>query len=152
MTKKQKLSQERFDFAMRRADRKEAMRRWRDQLRGVDLYDESGLFERLAEVIGPLYEYLAKAQNTRSMGMRAWCLLYAVRPELIDYQTIQAAADSFGVTQEALCYQLKQLEASFPGFTYIRRMQPPPNVLRERMEKANQASCRRFTERSARVA
>jgi hypothetical protein len=137
----------RHNLAAKRADAQESMRVWREQVRGINLSSDSDFLAQLADALRPLYDYLANAQNPRSMGMRAWCLLYAVRPELIDFQTIQAGADYFGVTQEAVCYQLKQLEAAFPGFKYVRRPAPTNEVLNGRMLKMTRGRVERFQAR-----
>jgi len=140
LTRQQADSAQRQTKRLQILDARAALSNWRDELRRVPAESDDELLERMADAMGPLYEFFADAQNPRSMGIRAWCLVYAIRPDLIGHQTIQSGAEFFGVTQEAVCYQLKQLEASFPGFKYVRRGLPHFEKLRHRMRSMTQKS------------
>lgn len=129
----------RYELRMMRTDRNQAMQAWLQKQREMrfNLSDETVLLDRLAEMLAPLFEYIAAGNNSRVMGMRAWCLLYAVRPELIDHETFQAAADKFGVSQENMIYHFARLKKTFPSFDYVKRATPTTGVLKTRMLKAN---------------
>lgn len=129
----------RYELRMMRTDRNQAMQAWIQKQREMrfNLSDETVLLERLAEMLSPLFEYIAAGNNSRVMGMRAWCLLYAVRPELIDHETFQAAAEKFGVSQENMIYHFARLKKTFPAFDYVKRATPTTGVLKTRMLKAN---------------
>jgi len=71
----------------------------------------------LLEKLGSLFEFFARAQNPRGMAMRVWCVLYAVRPDLIDNETIQTAADRFEVSQQRVCEVLETMKRQ-TGITY----------------------------------
>jgi hypothetical protein len=101
------------------ADRDEALRLWREERdeRTVD----SERFSELVEQLGILLEFFAAARTAEGLAMRTWATLYAVRPDLIGHETIQSAADRFGVSQQRVCEILKLFKDRI-GFEYPSRV------------------------------
>lgn len=131
-------AQLRYDLAMKRADRNHALQEWAKQCRpGAN--DDAVLLGRLAELLAPVLEYVASKGNPSAMGIRAWCLLYATRPDLINHETFAQGAAHFGVSQENMIYHFARLKKVMPGFEFVKRATPTTGVLKTRMLKANAA-------------
>lgn len=81
--------------------------------------------ELIADALTPIFLFLAsglKPCAKAKMGtlhQRAWCLLYAVRPDLIDGETREQAAARFGCNPQGLTRHLTTLQNLLP--TYRRR-------------------------------
>lgn len=82
--------------------------------------------EEFADMLRPVLLFLAKGAGhnpkfTRgaaigTLHMRAWVLLYAVRPDLINGETMRAAAKRFGVTPIRVGDIMREFRACVPGF------------------------------------
>jgi hypothetical protein len=112
--------QRRLDHRIRIADARNAVSAWRESQSDDELAD-SYLATQLGERLGVLLEFLAKAPTPDALAARSWCLLYAVRPDLVDYESIQTAADRLGISQQRLC-QLLKLFKTATGFVYANRV------------------------------
>ena len=88
-----------------------------DQWQHADDEQEDGVWGHMLERMGFLFEFFAGASTSRGMAMRVWAVLYAVRPDLIDNETIQVAADRFEVSQQRLCEVLGEMKKR-TGITY----------------------------------
>lgn len=123
LTRKQHELAERVEVAKLYQDRTRALSQWRDrvreQLNGRSL--EAILLAEMAALLSPLLEYLSAAKTANIHGVRVWCVLYAVRPELINYETFQQCADRFGCTQENVVYHFARLKKLFPAFVLAPR-------------------------------
>lgn len=71
--------------------------------------------------LGFIFEFLATSNQPRGMAMRAWALIYAVRPDLVHDETAQVAADRFGVSQQRICEILKELTEK-TGIKYVSKV------------------------------
>jgi hypothetical protein len=135
------------------ADRAEAVRLWREQNRLADAgRADSESFAVLVEKLGAIFEFVAASTSPAGMAMRVWAMLYAVRPDLVRHETIQQAADRFGVSQQRLCQQLDAFKRR-TGFTYVSRVglcDPESAKARiEAMTRGRAEKARRFRERIA---
>lgn len=112
--------QRRLDHRIRIADEHNAVAAWRDAQADDELAD-SYLATQLGERLGIVLQFLAKAPTPHALAARSWCLLYAVRPDLVGYESIQTAADRLGISQQRLC-QLLKLFKTATGFVYANRV------------------------------
>ena len=104
---------------------RESMARWRDELRAEEVPDQL-VFERLVGILHPVLEYIGASCTPTMMAVRMWCLLYAVRPDLVEYESLVSAERRFGVSEQVIHKALREIEKTIPGFTYQRRQ--PDNV------------------------
>ena len=113
-------AQFRHDQRLAIADQRESVRAWIEQ-EHADFSEEPYLMRQLAERLGRLLEFLSAGKTPSSFAVRTWCMLYAVRPDLVSHEAIQVAADRFGISQQRLCQQL-QVFKERTGFTYACRV------------------------------
>lgn len=106
-------TQEAMDLRVHYIFEELSFQHWRHN-RGEDTSAQWGV---LLEKLGILFDYLASSLDPRGMAMRTWCVLYAVRPDLIDNETIDVAAERFGVSQQRLCELLRHMRER-TGITY----------------------------------
>jgi hypothetical protein len=104
---------------------RESLSRWRDELRSESMPDQL-VFERLVGILHPVLEYIGSSCSPTMMAVRMWCLLYAVRPDLIEYESLVSAERRFGVSEQVIHKALREIESAIPGFSYLRRQ--PDNV------------------------
>ncbi len=75
--------------------------------------------QALGEVLTPLLLYLSLGNQRakKTFGTRAWVLLYALRPDLIEGETMAEAAKGFGLKSEmSLVILLREFREMLPGF------------------------------------
>lgn len=96
------------------------MQHWRAQLQ-VPHCSDTVVFQRVAGVLGPVLEYLGSSCTPTAMAVRAWCLLYCMRPDLIEYESLVSASKRFGVSHQVINRILRDFEDAVPGFHFVRR-------------------------------
>lgn len=100
-----------------------SIRLWQESEAGLD--DES--WDELLAKLGTLFEWLAGNPSQplsiapRSMALRLWCLLYAVRPDLIRNETGAVASQRFEVSDQRIFQVLGDLKAK-TGISYESRL------------------------------
>jgi len=124
-----------------------SLNQWREE--SIDTHAEG--WNVMLEKLGFLFEFFARAKNQRGMAMRVWCVLYAVRPDLIGNETIQTAADRFEVSQQRLCEVLEIMKQQ-TGITYRSKVGLMANAETQRkaidaMSAARSAKAARFAQR-----
>lgn len=112
-------------FAVEQLFRKESFSRWQSEIRNGEMSDQE-FFQRMIDVLSPVLEYLACAGTSQNMAVRTWCLLYAVRPDLIHYEGLKSAEERLGVSFVHISHRLQELKDFVPGFSFRRR--PRDNV------------------------
>lgn len=70
--------------------------------------------DALVALLSPLFQYLADGKRSGLLERRAWILLYALRPDLLDGEDMVTAAKRWGVTKQAVHYQLEHLRELLP--------------------------------------
>ena len=127
-----------------------SLRQWRDEQNE----DDDGGWAVMLEKLDFLFGFLASSNNPRAMAMRVWCVLYAVRPDLINNETTQAAADRFEVTEQRVSGLLAEMKKR-TGITYRSRtgMSDPATQRKaiDAMSRARSAKALRFRQREAAV-
>jgi len=109
-------TQQAYDFAVNHVFEDLSLRQWLDEERDIEDDGMTALLEKL----GVFLEFLGLSNHPRGMGIRVWCLLYAVRPDLINNETTQAAADRFGVAEQQVSQTLALMKKR-TGITYRSR-------------------------------
>jgi len=75
----------------------------------------SDQLETLISFLGPIFDYLADGHRFGVLERRAWILLYALRPDLLDGEDMTTASKRWGVSKPAVCYQLEHLRKALPN-------------------------------------
>ncbi|MEN9841010.1 MAG: hypothetical protein RL376_810 [Verrucomicrobiota bacterium] len=130
---------ERYEAAMIAADRNQSLEQWAKVLRERK-HEQSAadvILSSMVELLAPVLCYLAAAKTAQAASIRVWCVLYAVRPDLVDHETFQDAADRHGVSQPAVIYHFAKLKAAIPSFAFRDRHVPRMDKLKARVLKAN---------------
>jgi hypothetical protein len=109
-------TQQAYDFAVDAIFQESSFREWQDAEKDID----DGGWSIMLEKLGFLFDFLASSNNPRAMAMRVWCVLYAVRPDLINHETTQAAADRFEVSEQRVSGLLAEMKKR-TGITYRSR-------------------------------
>jgi hypothetical protein len=139
-------TQEALDLRVRYVFEKLSLREWQDSERDTD----DGGWSIMLEKLGFLFDFLASSNNPRAMAMRVWCVLYAVRPDLIDNETTQAAADRFEVSEQRMSGLLAEMKKK-TGITYRCRTGMTDAITQRRtidaMSAARSAKAKRFAMR-----
>jgi hypothetical protein len=100
-------------------------------------------FGALVDVLNPVFDYLAGATDPNNTAMRVWCLLYVVRPDLIEFESFNTAGMRFGVSDESLRVYLKRLLAVLPAYRFVPRPSVGPNSLEHRRRVQRRAELRK---------
>lgn len=91
-----------------------------DQQRKADGEDDR--MAQLCELLTPLFLFLAAGWNPTAgskigtLHQRAWVLLYAIRPDLIEGETLADAAARYGVATPRLVYLLREFRRYLPDY------------------------------------
>lgn len=96
-----------------RSDRSE-FQRWVAERRS-DSPEEQ--FAEMAALLSPLFQYLADGRARGNLEMRAWLVLYALYPHLLEGETMAEFAKKTGVQQSALSFHLDRLRHYVPGLS-----------------------------------
>jgi hypothetical protein len=80
----------------------------------ADVSAEEG-FAILADLLTPVFLYLAEGYQKKTLEVRAWVLLYALRPDLLDGESMSDFARKRGVTKPAIHQKLAELRRVLPG-------------------------------------
>lgn len=135
---------------IRLADDRRAFRDWCVSNRDC-VTDESKLIGAMADVLSPLFMFLADGYrggpSGNTLSLRAWIILYALRSDLIGNDTLKQAAERLGTTSSQLSRVLRILRERIPALnvdTIIRR-----NVNTDKQAKYDQimGTVRRRVER-----
>ena len=100
-----------------------AIQQFREQIRDES---ESENFAQLIALLTPILEFLGASCSAKMAAIRVWALLYAVRPDLIEFESLASAAKRFDVAEPIFSRVLRELKAAVPGFRYAHR--EPDNV------------------------
>jgi hypothetical protein len=73
------------------------------------------LLSALADLLRPVFLYLADGYRNGVLERRAWVLLYALRPDLIGGEDMTTFAARQGVSKAAIHFQLGHLRNALPG-------------------------------------
>jgi len=97
--------------------------RWQTESRVDDAVDTS-VVEIFADLLTPVLQFLAEGHKpptgSRTLEQRAWVLIYALRPDLLDGQSMPEAEEFVStrpngrVTVNALAYQMGNFRKVFP--------------------------------------
>jgi hypothetical protein len=104
-------------YLQRRCDRR-TFRDWLIQCRDED---PETVLTAFADILGEVFQFLALGMETpaglksHSLEQRAWVLLYAIRPDLINGESSVDAAERMGVTPAALRQKLMELRSRIPA-------------------------------------
>ena len=119
------VSPEKYELWQMMHFRRESFAQWQVQQR-ASLGSPADTIALLADVLRPMLLFLAKGSGlnpkaTRgpkigTLHMRAWVLLYAIRPDLINGETMRAAAKRFGVTPIRIGDLMREFCVAVPHF------------------------------------
>jgi len=125
MSLKPFISQEKHEVWELMRFKRASFNQWQDEKRSSRAPAHDSV-QALADVLRPVILFLAKgsghnAKFTRgpaigTLHMRAWVLLYAVRPDLVEGETMRAAARRFGVSAIRVGDIMREFRACVPGF------------------------------------
>lgn len=97
-----------------------SIERWFAQQRETE--DPSERLQQFAELLTPLFLFLAAGfkpaagSKVGTLHLRAWVLLYAVRPDLIDGDTLTEAGKRYGVAPTRLSYLAREFRRYMPNY------------------------------------
>lgn len=120
---KMRRNRERFELWMQHRLDLQARRDWThpaDQLDGVE--GEQALARMAREWLTPILLFLAEGYTNMgkdkcgSLDKRAWALIYAIRPDLLNGHVMADAARRWGVDESAMNYFVRRFEEYVPGF------------------------------------
>jgi len=94
------------------------------------------LIAELGRALTPVLAFQAKGRLTRTMEMRTWVILRAIRPDLIKDEKIDDAAKRFGVVPSRLFALIKEFQEEIPAYIEPGRK---PEQQRQRMSAARRA-------------
>lgn len=149
------------EAAVRAAENRRAYQTWLRQFRHLDEEDE-GALDVFSEMLVTVFLYFAdgykfgpfEERRSRVLGMRAWVLLYALRPDLLDGESMTDGARKFGVTRQSMQTQLENLRRYLPALeidSESRRGREGNRVLAaERMSETRRGRIEQRKERWAR--
>jgi hypothetical protein len=80
----------------------------------AELSAEGG-FAILAELLTPVFLYLAEGYQKKTLEIRAWVLLYALRPDLLNGESMSDFARKRGVSKPAIHQKLSELRRMIPA-------------------------------------
>lgn len=132
---------EQKDFEWRR----HSLNTWRENRREEGLVSPD--FHRLISTLNPIFDYLAGTVIPMNMAMRVWCLLYVVRPDLIEYESFEMAGMRFGVSDESMRIYLKKLLKEIPDYKFVARPAVGPNSLEHRRRVQRRAALKKMGSR-----
>lgn len=104
-------------YLQRRCDRR-AFQDWLIQCRAED---PETVLQVFADILGDVFQFLASgvanptALRHHALEQRAWVLLYAIRPDLLNGESTVDAAERMGVTPAALRQKLMHLRDLIPA-------------------------------------
>lgn len=119
------VTPEKYDLWQQMRFKRESFNQWKADIRSerAPVRDSA---EALADILRPVILFLAKgsghnAKFTRgspigTLHMRAWVILYCVRPDLIEGETMRAAAKRFGVDNSRLRDIMRDFRACVPNY------------------------------------
>jgi hypothetical protein len=70
--------------------------------------------DALVALLSPIFHFLGDGYRSDILERRAWVLLYALCPDLLNGEDMVTAAKRWGVTKQAVHYQLKELRKILP--------------------------------------
>lgn len=71
------------------------------------------LLSHVAEMFGSVLHWISQAKSMLAMGLRAYAVLYILRPGLIDGITLEAIGKQCGVTRQAVDKLLTNFRETF---------------------------------------
>lgn len=85
--------------------------------------DECDLITKLAELLSPMFVFIARGRDQRTRDMRLWVVLYAIDHGSRDVPTIEERAERDGVDPRRLRALKSELHAMIPALqaTHDRR-------------------------------
>jgi hypothetical protein len=81
----------------------------------LDQRTEAQLVAQFADMLSPVFVYIAKGRLTGTMDMRSWVVLYCTSVNLVGGETIEAGAKRFGVSAPRLYALVKEFKAAVPA-------------------------------------
>lgn len=114
---------ERFERWQKRRFDLESKRVWQHPVEQIEPMDRSALGAVVAEWLTPVFLFLAAGNRPTAcagpigtLHQRTWAVLYAVRPDLIDGETLADAARRFGVSEVRMSNVVREFERYIPGW------------------------------------
>ena len=71
--------------------------------------------QTLISFLGPIFDFLGDGHRFGMLERRAWILLYALRPDLLNGEDMTTASKRWGVSKPAVHYQLEHLRKAIPS-------------------------------------
>lgn len=113
-------------YEIEEAFRRESFSKWRENCANeAETVDEK--VNQFLPLLTTLFEYLAEDRHPSErcwrgrtefcgpIAARVWCLMYLVRPDLIEYESMQSAAHRYGVSYSYMFKRVEELKAMYPG-------------------------------------
>ena len=101
-----------------------------------DIRDE--IIEQFRELLAPIFLFIASGRDTRTRGMRSWAVLYVVRLDLLEGETIQHRARCDGVSTARIQALVNEFRRMVPDF-HTRQQKPTGTVERMRVAHRRRA-------------
>jgi len=130
MTRKSKsyIDPEKYEIALNLDYERHSLANYEAALRDEDHGADTTELARLADILRPVLLFVAKGsglspKNTTTtkrgtLDIRAWAVLYVVRPDLIGGESMNAAAKRFGVSKIYVRDVVQDLLAGIPRFKH----------------------------------
>lgn len=77
--------------------------------------DDARAIKLLAELLTPLFQYLADGYKWGNLDIRAFLVLYALRPDLVNGESMTEAGKRFGVKRQSVQHLLNVLKETVPS-------------------------------------
>jgi len=115
-----------YDEQMELVDR-DAVRAWRHPVEELEPQSDKSLVEQFGDLLAPVFLFISSARNAKQMALRAWVVLYVVRLDLVDGETIAAYAKKVGMAKDTVHRAVKEFRALVPDFRppHLRPLPPP---------------------------
>jgi hypothetical protein len=95
------------------------------------LPERDDLVSQLAEVLTPVFQFISRGRIGGTMAHRSWVVLYLTRSDLIDGETLDAAAKRMGVTPQRMHNLVLEFRESVPNFHDGKRKRSPARAAKK---------------------
>lgn len=90
----------------------------------IEPQNRDALIDEFRELLTPLFLYLARGRSQRNVALRTWVLLYLVRRDLINGETIDQRANAAGVNVATIKVLIREFRTNFPSFRRRGKVYP----------------------------
>jgi hypothetical protein len=89
---------------------------WKHPVDIIEPQAVDDLISELGRVLAPVFVYIARGRLTRTMELRSWVVIRAVRKDLVRGESLDEAAKRFGVSAQRLHTLVREFRGCVPGY------------------------------------